>query len=151
MTMKGSPKILIVEDNKNNHLLYREAFEEAGFEVEILSSADGFFTDVVNDIAPDIISMDLMIGKNGTEAERDGFAAIQLLKSDTRTQHIPIIVLTSFFEENKVRQAKELGAVDFITVTGQSIQKIPGHYLRYLEDHENYKPSHPIFREDTRL
>lgn len=144
---KKKPKILIVEDNKHNHKLYRDVFEKAGFDVTLCENADGFFAEEAAKIAPNIISMDLMMGKDGHPTERDGFTAIEYLKSDMRTHTIPIIVLTSFFEENKVRRAKKLGAVDFITVSGQPISKIPHYYLRYLKDPKHYKPSHPIFRE----
>ena len=144
--MKHAPKILIIEDDTNNHLLYHDAFERSGFEVTILEHADGPFTETVSSIAPDIISMDIMIGKDGVAMERDGFSAIEKLKSDSRTNTIPIIVLTNFSEESKVKRAKELGAVDFITVAGQSIKSIPEHFMRYLKEGKKYKPSHAIFR-----
>jgi CheY-like chemotaxis protein len=144
--MKHKPKILIIEDNKFNHDLYRDVFEQHGFEVIIGADADGHLPEAVTAIAPDIISMDLMIGKEGTPAERDGFEAIAALKSDDRTRAIPIIVLTNFFEEGKVRRAKELGAVDFINSAGQTIQKIPELFLTYLENPRQYQPVHPLFR-----
>lgn len=146
--MKPKPKILIIEDNKHNHELYRDVFERVGFEVFLHENADGFFPEEVNAIKPDIISMDLMMGKDGVATERDGFEAIEKLKGDLRTVDIPIIVLTSFFEESKVRRAKELGAVDFISVTGQKIQKIPERYMEYLKDPKHYKPSHPLLRDE---
>jgi CheY-like chemotaxis protein len=146
MKPKPKPKILIIEDNKYNHDLYREVFERAGFEVVIHENADGFFPETVNEIKPDIISMDLMMGKDGVATERDGFESIEMLKSDLRTHDIPVIVLTSFFEESKVLRAKKLGAVDFISFAGQTPSKIPDHYLRYLKDPKHYKPSHPLFK-----
>ena len=148
-TQKPKPKILIIEDNKYNHKLYRDVFEQAGFEVVLGEDADGFLPEAVNLVKPDIISMDLMLGKDGVATERDGFEAILKLKGDLRTHEIPIIVLTSFFEESKIRRAKEVGAVDFISIPGQAIQKIPEHYMRYLNDPKHYKPLHPIFREET--
>ena len=105
--VKHKPKILIVEDDLNMHPLYTKAFEESGFEVVIFQTADGFFPEDVYNQKPDIISMDLMIGKEGEETERDGFDAIEVLKSDSRTYEIPIIVLSNFYEENRVRRAKE--------------------------------------------
>ncbi len=144
---KHTPRILMVEDDLNNHKLFRDAFGRKGFEVMILENADGPLADMVSEFKPDIISMDLMIGKGGFAMERDGFGAIETLKSDSRTRSIPIIVLSNFFEETKVRRAKELGAVDFISVAGQSIVKIPDHYLSYVTKPKKYKPSHPIFRE----
>jgi CheY-like chemotaxis protein len=148
MASRKKPKILLVEDNVLNHELYRDVFEQAGFDVVIRPNADGFFVeDVADNIKPDIISMDLMMGKDGGAAEYDGFEAIALLKGDLRTHAIPVFVLTSFFEEGKVRRAQELGAVDFISISGQSIPKLPEHYLRYLNDPKHYKPVHQFFRE----
>ncbi len=141
--MKHKPKILIVEDTEINHQLYRDAFENAGFDVTILTNIEGAFYEAVVTTAPDIISMDLMIG-NG---ENDGFEAMRDLKLYPKTKKIPIIVLTNFSEESKVVRSKELGAVDFISTMGQSIQKIPDHFLRYLKNPKKYKASHPLFRQ----
>jgi CheY-like chemotaxis protein len=139
--------ILIVEDNKHNQHLYKDAFEKKGFEPVFVNNADGFFPEEVSKVAPDIISMDLMLGADGIGEDRDGFEAMAVLKADLRTAHIPIVVLTNFFEEGKVRRAKELGAVDFLNTAALSINRVPEHFLRYLKDPEHYKPSHPLFRE----
>lgn len=141
--MKHKPKILIIEDAEVNHQLYRDAFENAGFDVTILASIDGDFYEAVMTTAPDIISMDLVIG-NG---EHDGFEAMRDLKLYPKTKKIPVIVLTNFSEESKVERSKEFGAVDFISTMGQSIQKIPDHFLRYLKNPKKYKASHPYFRK----
>ncbi len=143
---KNKPKILIIEDNKHNHQLYRDVFEQAGFDVVIGDNADGLLPEAVSALAPSIISMDLMLAKGGVAAERDGFDAIEKLKTNPQTKHIPIIVLTNFSEESKVWRARELGAADFITVAGVPIQKIPQYYLKCLNEGEKYKPTHPIFR-----
>ena len=144
----GKSKILIVEDDPNVQNLYQEVFEKAGFVVTIIPDADGFFADKVAETQPDIISMDLVSGKGGHPVERDGFDAMQVLRSDLRTVDIPIIVSSNFFQEDRVRKAKELGAKDYINETGYSIDKIPEQYIKYLEDPKGYKPLHPIFREE---
>jgi CheY-like chemotaxis protein len=144
--MNTRPKILIVEDNEFNHKLYRDAFERAGFEVTIFQNADGFFADLVAELNPDIISMDIMIGLHGKAAERDGFEAIEALKADLRTHEIPIFVLTSFSSEEKVKRAKELGAVDFISTPSQVFTRIPDYFLHYLNDPEHHTPVHQFFR-----
>ena len=145
MTEVNAPKILIVEDDIHAHELYRNAFDSVGFDVTICSDADGFFAEHVDELKPDIISMDLMIGKGGRPAERDGFEAIRLLKADLRTADIPIIVLSSFFQEEHVKHAKELGAVDYISTSGYEIQKIPMKFLEYLKNPAHYRPLHPVF------
>ncbi len=144
--MEQKPKILIVEDALFNHDLYRDAFEQFGFEVKILENADGPFIETVLEFAPHIISMDIMMGKDGVPTQYDGFDALQLLKGDARTTGIPVFILTNFFEESKVMRAKELGAADFINLAGQGMPKIPEYFFHYLADPEHYEPVHPYFQ-----
>lgn len=145
MNTKHKPLILIVEDDINSHQLYRDVFEKNGFAVTLRENADGdFINDVIN-ISPDIISMDLMLG--GLDIKQDGYGAIKELKAEARTNKIPVFVMSNFFEDNRVQLAKEVGAVDYINLTGQTIKNIPSHFLRYLEDPKHYKHSHPLFKE----
>lgn len=143
---KKVPKILIVEDFEANHALYRKVFEDVGFEVSIIRKVDDYFIETVCQFSPDIISMDLMIEEDETEHPFAGFDLLFLLKADKRTMQIPVIILTAFFEETKVIKARELGAVDFICVSGHKLQKIPEIFLGYLHDPKHYIPSHPLFR-----
>lgn len=137
----------MVEDDENNHALYRDAFSAAGFEVVILQNADGDFTETVVKEKPDIISMDLMIGRLNAVVQRDGFEAIGALKADARTSKIPVIVLTNFSEPSKVSKAKELKAVDYICLQGQSINQVPSVFKRYVDSPRKFKASHPEFRD----
>ena len=57
---------------------------------------------------PDLILLDIIM------PELDGFDTIKELKSDDSTKHIPIIFLTSEAEPEKIVQAFELGAVDYV-------------------------------------
>jgi CheY-like chemotaxis protein len=141
------PKILMVEDNENNHPLFIDAFEAGGFAVAIFQNAEGDFVGEVARVNPDIISMDIMIGKSGANLTRGGLEALQLIKSDERTKGIPVLMLTNFFEEGKVKQAKELGAVDYLSLQGFSISTLPSIFKTYLENPKKYHPIHPIFRE----
>lgn len=143
---KKVPKILIVEDFEANHALYRKIFEDVGFEVLIIKKVDDYFIEAVCQFSPDIISMDLMIEEDVTDHPFAGFDLLFLLKADKRTVQIPVIILTAFFEETKVIKARELGAVDFICVSGHKVQKIPEIFLSYLHDPKHYVPSHPLFR-----
>ena len=136
----------MVEDSDSNYPLFTDAFEAGGFSVTIVSLVDEHFVDDVARAQPDIISMDIMIATTGLEPSHDGLAALTLLKADERTKHIPVIVLTSFFEETKVERAKLEGAVDFINLQGHSITTIPKIFKRYLEDPTDYHPTHPTFR-----
>ena len=142
---KESPKVLIVEDDQHNHALFRDAFQEKGFEVIICGTADGDFIAEVVSFGPDIISMDLMIGRADRVVERDGFEAIELLKGDERTKDIPIMVVSNFFQDEKVERAKLLGVLDYFNVQGQTITNIATRFKEFIENPKEYQPSHPSF------
>ena len=145
MSAKKQPRILIVEDNVNNHELFRAAFEGEGFEVVISQNGDGDFAAEVAGIKPNIISMDLMLGSPNVDLVRDGFDTLELLKSDDRTKDIPVFILTSFFTPDKVQRAKELGANDFISLPGHAMGTIPDFFLQYLKNPKKYHPVSPVF------
>lgn len=135
----------MVEDNKNNHLLFTKAFEDAGFEVMIAQNAEVGFVDLVTNFKPDIISLDIMIGKSGADLKVGGLEALQMLKEDERTKRIPVMMLSNFFEEGKVGRAKELGAVDYLSLQSGSITTIPDYFKRYLQNPKKYVPLNRTF------
>lgn len=146
--MKKVPKVLVVEDELNNHPLFKKAFEKAGFEVLLCQTAEDDFVAAVAQFAPDIISMDLMIGKAGREVHRDGFQAIELLKTDARTKSIPVIVVTNFFQDTKVKFARALGAKDYLNLQGLTMVKIVDKFKQYVTNPKKYQPSNPEFRSE---
>jgi two-component system phosphate regulon response regulator PhoB len=58
---------------------------------------------------PDLILLDLML------PGIDGFEVCRILKGDSRTQQIPILMLTAKGEETDIVTGLELGAEDYIT------------------------------------
>lgn len=95
---KDKPKkILVVNDTQEILDLFRDIFEEEGYEVSLHSYA---FNDLVQikQIKPDLIILDYMIG-----GEDYGWQVLQKLKMDRATANIPIIVCTG-----AVRQVREM-------------------------------------------
>src|ERR1700689_2901827 len=80
----------------NHRLVRAQAAQEA-----LMALIDGEFAAIVLDIQ--------MPGTNGIELAH-------LIKQRKRTQHIPIIFLTAYFQEDKdIIQGYEVGAVDYLT------------------------------------
>jgi CheY-like chemotaxis protein len=81
--------ILIVEDNRNNHTLFRDILTFYGYNV--LVAVDGRQALMqARELMPDLILMDIQM------PGLDGMSAVSILKGDPATSHLKIIALTSF-------------------------------------------------------
>lgn len=101
---KSKGTILVIDDNAGILFVLRKALELKGYEVHTSDTYYG--VEAVEKIASDLMYLDIsLVGIDGREV-------CQELKSDTRTKHIPIIILTAY--PNADELAKEAGANDFL-------------------------------------
>jgi CheY-like chemotaxis protein len=88
MPVDRPPTVLIVEDNEDNRIVYSTMLRHFGFAVdEAENGAEGILKARTN--LPDLILMDIAIPLV------DGWEAVQRLKKDPTTAHIPIVALTA--------------------------------------------------------
>jgi CheY-like chemotaxis protein len=100
-------KILLVEDNEDNRLVYRTILDHFGFTV--LEAADG--EEGIRRAradGPDLILMDVSIPKV------DGWEATRQLKADPATSSIPIIALTAHALATDRAKAQEVGCDGYL-------------------------------------
>lgn len=101
-------KILIVEDEKDIIKMLDYNLKKEGFKT--LSAHDGEDAlDLVNKEHPDLIILDLML------PVMDGLEVCKILKNNTKTTSIPIIMLTAKSQESDKIIGLELGADDYVT------------------------------------
>ena len=102
------PKILIVDDEPDVVQLIEYNLKSAGYDV--LTSTDG--QDALQQArasSPDLIILDLML------PEVDGLDVCKVLRRDTGTAGIPIVMLTAKASETDRVLGLELGADDYVT------------------------------------
>jgi CheY-like chemotaxis protein/DNA-binding XRE family transcriptional regulator len=111
--------ILLVEDNDNDTLLVIQALKHANLTNRIFVVRDGamaldflfctgeFAYRRIND-HPQVILLDLNLPKI------DGLEVLRRVKNDTRTRHIPVVVLTASKFDDAITVCKRLGAESFI-------------------------------------
>lgn len=101
--------ILIVEDNYDNRAIYTVALEIAGFEViEAYNGEAG--VELARERRPDLIIMDLSM------PVLDGWGAMEKLRSDPRTSHIPVLALSAHVVLNgDYRRSREAGFAAYLT------------------------------------
>ncbi|MEM9326774.1 MAG: response regulator, partial [Bacteroidota bacterium] len=100
------PTILVVEDNPDMREFIAQALQS---NFNILKAEDGEKGyQMANDQDPDLIVSDVMMPKmNGTDM-------CQQLKTDTKTSHIPVILLTAKADRSSKLQGLEIGADDYL-------------------------------------
>lgn len=106
----GTPaqwRVLIADDDPNIRQLLELALAEDGFEV--LSAADGYeLVQIAQERGPNLILVDLSMPR------MDGYEAIRQLRHDTRTAHIPMLILTARSGVKDIVSGFETGADDYI-------------------------------------
>ncbi|WP_367392740.1 response regulator [Lewinella sp. LCG006] len=101
------PTVLIVEDNVD---LRNYIAEQLGASYHIITAENGQVgLELAIENTPDLIVSDVMMPK------MDGFELCETLKSDERTSHIPVILLTAKAGQDHKLAGLETGADEYLT------------------------------------
>ena len=130
--------LLMADDDPEDRLLAREAFQEARLANDLRFVSDGEelmdylfrrgdFTDTSTSPRPGLILLDLNMPK------KDGREALQEIKNDDSFRSIPVIVLTTSKAEEDVIRSYDIGANSYITkpVTFEKLVEIMRTIGRY--------------------
>ncbi len=99
--------VLVVDDEEQNRTLLRDPLEACGYEV----AEAGNGMQALQEIAghpPDVILLDVMM------PQMDGFEVCRRLKTDGKTGHIPILMVTALSERKERLMGIAVGANDFL-------------------------------------
>ena len=100
-------RILLVEDNEDNRIIYRLTLLHFGYEVsEAVDGESGIR--IATEALPDLILMDVSI------PGIDGWEATRILKADERTAGIPIVALTAHALASDRARAAEVGCDGYL-------------------------------------
>ncbi len=119
MAWESNDGILLVEDNPNDEELTIHALKRHNITNPIHVARDGvealdfiFGTDAgpghSGSLAPRVILLDLKLPLI------DGLEVLRRLKTDERTQSIPVVVMTSSAEDSDLAESYKLGANSYI-------------------------------------
>ncbi|MEI6421682.1 MAG: response regulator transcription factor [Lentisphaerota bacterium] len=100
--------IFVVDDEEDILALIRMNLEREGYKVTCIEAGEECVKKAREKL-PDLIVLDLML------PGIDGLDVCKLLKNDSKTRHIPIIMLTAKGEESDIVTGLELGADDYMT------------------------------------
>jgi CheY-like chemotaxis protein len=112
--------ILMAEDDADDRLLVRDAFEESrllnelrfvedGEELLDYLRGEGRYTDRANAPRPGLILLDLNMPR------KDGREALREIKADADLRRIPVVVMTTSKAEEDIFRSYDLGASSYIS------------------------------------
>lgn len=103
-----SSTILIVDDEKNNITLLETLLQMKGYTtISAYSGAEAISLASLH--KPDLILLDVVM------PEMDGFETVTKLKTDSDTQHIPVIMITALDDRETKSKALRAGAEEFLS------------------------------------
>ncbi len=106
-TAHDKPILLVVEDNKDIRDYITDSFSET---FDVMTAADGEEGCVTAfDHVPDIIVSDIMMPR------MDGITFCKRIKSDMRTSHVPVILLTAKTSMEDKEEGYDSGADSYLT------------------------------------
>lgn len=104
----GKAKLLIVEDDFDISNMLQIYFTGLNYDVEIAPRGSDALEKTRQQM-PHLIVLDIML------PDLDGYEVCRILRTNTRTSHIPVIFLTQKDERSDKLQGLELGVDDYIT------------------------------------
>ncbi|MBI1872000.1 response regulator [Candidatus Collierbacteria bacterium] len=112
MDQSKPKRILIVDDEKPLVRALELKFTNAGFKVMIAMDGDEAL-EILGKETFDIVLLDLVMPK------KDGFEVLTELKA--KGKKVPVIVLSNLSQDEDIKRAKELGAIDYLVKPETSI------------------------------
>ncbi len=106
--MTDKAQILIVEDDLDLAEMLNAYFRVQGYEVQTAAWGEEAVR-IARDSAPDLVVLDIRL------PDIDGYEVCRRLRTDRRTQNMPIIFLTEKRDRVDKLSGLELGVVDYIT------------------------------------
>jgi putative two-component system response regulator len=100
--------VLIVDDAPENIHILMETLKD-DYAVIAATNGEEALRLAVSAPVPDIILLDVLM------PGMDGYEVCRTLKSDAKTENIPVIFVTSMSEESDERRGLDIGAVDYIS------------------------------------
>jgi CheY-like chemotaxis protein len=126
-------KILVVDDDKEDHMILHEYFSESGIDRNVLFVENGIraleYLESADDAdLPKLVVLDLnMPLLNGSQT-------LLQLKQSSRLKNIPVIIYSTSESENEKRKCLGFGAIDYLVkpVTMEEGQRMVDRFKSFI-------------------
>ncbi|HMF55097.1 MAG TPA: response regulator, partial [Pyrinomonadaceae bacterium] len=115
--MEPGRKLLLADDSVTIQKVIDLTFGDEGMQVEAVGDGEQAL-EKLEEFMPDIVLADIFMPKV------NGYEVCELIKSDERFRHIPVMLLVGSFEPFDEAEARRVGADDHLTKPFQSIREL---------------------------
>ncbi len=128
-------KVLVIDDDKLVFRIISDILQKEGYSVFGASDFESAAKYIYH-TSPDIILLDIVLPK------MNGYEICRLLRNDTRTSHVPIVMLTSRGQVEDKVAGLEAGADDYITKPFDNLELIARvkTHLRRAKQVKSFNP-----------
>jgi len=122
---KQNKKILLIEDDSTQVMLYEIEFKLFGYKLLIAQNGKDGIKIALKE-KPDLILLDLLLG------DINGLEVLKTIKNNKNTKETKILVLSNYNKKGLEDECKKLGAISYLTKSDfipKEIVKIAEKYL----------------------
>lgn len=123
---KRYKKILLIEDDMFLSKIMEERLQDEGWEVNIAGNGEEGLQKAKS-FMPSLVLLDMILPK------MNGFEVLAALKKDATMKDIPVIVISNLGQDEDIKNAKKIGAADYIVKSNFSLKAIMEKIEKYLK------------------
>jgi two-component system alkaline phosphatase synthesis response regulator PhoP len=118
-------KILIIEDEKILAELYKDKFEEAGYEVDLVFTSEEAI-DYLKKERPDLILLDILLPKE------NGISFLEKFRETENFSKIPVVTFSNYDDPKTKKEAFELGIKAYLIKTQYTPSQLLEEIKKYF-------------------
>jgi len=119
------PNILVIEDEKILAEMYKDKFEEGGFETDLAFSSEEALGYLKNN-KPDLILLDILLPKE------NGISFLKKIKEMENISEVPIVAFSNYDEPRTKKEAFELGVKAYLIKTQYTPKELLAEIKKFL-------------------
>ncbi len=107
--------------------MYKLKLELDGYDVEVAPDGEKAL-DIAHNDPPDIIFLDIRLPK------LDGFAVLEALRTDRKTESVPVVILSNYSERQLIDRGLRLGALEYLIKTQTTPARLSSGLETWLKE-----------------
>jgi CheY-like chemotaxis protein len=125
MDKGGAKKILLIEDDPQQIMIYETEFNNYGYKIMVADNGMKGI-EIAKRELPDLIFLDMILG------DIEGMQVLRKLKAEPKTKDLKVVVLSNLNKKELADEAAALGAIDYLVKIQYLPREIVEQAKKYL-------------------